>query len=415
MAVSTQDIPPDPPRRESGPGRRLREARLARGLSLEEVAARLRLEVRTIERLEADAYAELPAPTFVRGYLKGYARVLDLAPEPIVAAYDSNEFSPPALVPDISSKAEARSTDIPVRLATYLVIGAVGVLLVLWWQSQISHPLDPPPEVTQELATEELIAEGLPAGETPGESGVESRVLPDVGEGDPLRSPQVGTDTFLPPPAEGRAIAGGSQTGASPEARGRDQRRALDLDAYAAELEPGTPVPAPQALGPAPQAGAPEVETRGASEAVVGALAGQPVPVPAPVPSGETASASAPPASPSGRAAVATAAEEDRLRIELEHESWVEVYGRDDERLYYALARPGETIDISGEAPFRIVLGYARDVQVEFNGEPIDYSAHLTRGMARFTLGESADDPEATPPRSDAVAATGRYLRAEEP
>ena len=82
-----------------GPGRRLSDTRQAANLSLGEVASRLHLDLDTIRALEADDYDRLPAPTFVRGYLRGYARLLDLPPGPILEAFDQRGLTPPELVP----------------------------------------------------------------------------------------------------------------------------------------------------------------------------------------------------------------------------------------------------------------------------------------------------------------------------
>ncbi|WP_139558968.1 RodZ domain-containing protein [Methylotetracoccus oryzae] len=71
-----------------GPGRALREARVARGLSIEEVAGKLHLAVPTVRALETDDYAGLPPAIFIRGYLKNLARLLGLEPNQIVEAYE---------------------------------------------------------------------------------------------------------------------------------------------------------------------------------------------------------------------------------------------------------------------------------------------------------------------------------------
>lgn len=67
------------------PGAMLAEARRRRGLSIADLARRMRLQPRQIEALEADDFARLPGATFVRGALRGYARLLDLDPEPLLA------------------------------------------------------------------------------------------------------------------------------------------------------------------------------------------------------------------------------------------------------------------------------------------------------------------------------------------
>ena len=71
-----------------GPGARLRQAREEADRSVSEISAALHIDTKTIEALEADSFDRLPGPTFVRGYMRGYARELGLSPEPILKAYD---------------------------------------------------------------------------------------------------------------------------------------------------------------------------------------------------------------------------------------------------------------------------------------------------------------------------------------
>ena len=121
---------------DGGPGAHLRRAREAANMSVADVADALFLHPDKIEALESDTFDRLAAPTFVRGYLHGYARVLGLPPAPILDMYDRQGFGPPPLAPDGSETKQAHTSDLPVRLATYAV-GAVLVLLVgLWWRSQ---------------------------------------------------------------------------------------------------------------------------------------------------------------------------------------------------------------------------------------------------------------------------------------
>lgn len=68
------------------PGAALRGARVARGLSVEEVAHALKLAPRQIEAIEADAFDRLRGLTFARGFVRNYARHLGLDAEPLVAA-----------------------------------------------------------------------------------------------------------------------------------------------------------------------------------------------------------------------------------------------------------------------------------------------------------------------------------------
>lgn len=75
-------------------GKVLAAAREKIGLSVEDAARQLRLSPRQIEALEADDYARLPGKTFLRGFVRNYARLLQIDPEPLLA--DSLEMNSPA-------------------------------------------------------------------------------------------------------------------------------------------------------------------------------------------------------------------------------------------------------------------------------------------------------------------------------
>lgn len=131
----------NPPKSEESPsmeslGQRLREAREARGLSRQDAATRLRLQVKLVRALEEDDNDSLPPPAFVVGYLRSYARLLGLAEDEVLAAYRAQgDTAPPPIMSNVHRHAQPRATDLPVRLVTYGLIGGLGVLLTLWWLS----------------------------------------------------------------------------------------------------------------------------------------------------------------------------------------------------------------------------------------------------------------------------------------
>jgi cytoskeleton protein RodZ len=133
-----------------GPGARLAQARRDLHLTHEEVAAKLHLASRQIQALEEDDYSVLPGPTYVRGYLKSYALLLGLAPEPVLEAHARSIARPAA--PDYSTIArqkEITSEHHQVRFVTYVVIVIVIGLAFAWWQGRepnAPHPLLAPPQ-----------------------------------------------------------------------------------------------------------------------------------------------------------------------------------------------------------------------------------------------------------------------------
>jgi transcriptional regulator with XRE-family HTH domain len=65
-------------------GHILREAREARGLTLAQVQEKIRINVRFLDALETGKYEQLPTPVHIRGYLRNYARFLELDPKPLL-------------------------------------------------------------------------------------------------------------------------------------------------------------------------------------------------------------------------------------------------------------------------------------------------------------------------------------------
>lgn len=69
-------------------GQYLRSQRTTRAMSLEELSARTRIRLQTLEALERDDYAALPAEVTVKGFLRSYARCLDLNERDVLARYE---------------------------------------------------------------------------------------------------------------------------------------------------------------------------------------------------------------------------------------------------------------------------------------------------------------------------------------
>lgn len=72
-----------------GYGQLLAEARAEKGLSLADVAAKLKLTVRQVEALEAEAADQLPGDVFLRGFARNYGRLLELDPDDLIVPMDA--------------------------------------------------------------------------------------------------------------------------------------------------------------------------------------------------------------------------------------------------------------------------------------------------------------------------------------
>ncbi len=79
----------------AGPGSMLRSAREARDMTQQDVCDSLNLLVRVVNDIETDNYLRLPPATFTRGYLRAYAKLLEIDSQNIVAAFDAAIASNP--------------------------------------------------------------------------------------------------------------------------------------------------------------------------------------------------------------------------------------------------------------------------------------------------------------------------------
>lgn len=82
----------------AGCGQRLRLAREAAGLSVDEVATRLHMPTRVVRSLEAEDWSRLGAPVFVRGQVRSYSRLLGLMTAPMMDALNVAQIEPAQLV-----------------------------------------------------------------------------------------------------------------------------------------------------------------------------------------------------------------------------------------------------------------------------------------------------------------------------
>lgn len=103
-----------------------RELRLAKGLSLEEVARATRVGRGYLEALETDALDQLPAPVFTKGFIRSYCQVLGEPPDEALLRYRElvgESLSPmPTLTPSRRIESPSRGP-VLVSLVLLIVLG----------------------------------------------------------------------------------------------------------------------------------------------------------------------------------------------------------------------------------------------------------------------------------------------------
>ncbi len=279
-------------------GKQLRKLREERNLSALDIANELYLDVSLIDALENEETDKLPESSFIKGYLRNYARTLDVPCDDIIKAFEvvcsAADDSP--CIQRISKVKETTSQDRGPRYATWGLVAGGFILLGAWWWAEIL------PNST-ERKPDNVVAETFKSS------------LQDEEKNELQADIQV----------DGESVAVSSL--------------------MVSEVVPPKPV---EVAEPMPQESV---------EAVVVE----------PADNGEKL---------------------QTLHLVFTQDSWVEIKDSTGKRLLYDMGREGTSRDLAGVAPFKILLGNASSVLLDFNDERIDHTPFQRNGIARFTLGE---------------------------
>ncbi|HEY0135944.1 MAG TPA: helix-turn-helix domain-containing protein, partial [Nannocystis sp.] len=91
QGIDVEDVPVHSPVEDAGEasvGERLRQARTAAGLTLEQVSAGTRIRVPLLRELEADRLGPASSAVYTRGHIRAIAAVVGVDPAPIVRLFD---------------------------------------------------------------------------------------------------------------------------------------------------------------------------------------------------------------------------------------------------------------------------------------------------------------------------------------
>lgn len=319
-------------------GERLRTAREELGLSQQAVAERLCLKVSTVRDIEDDkAPAEL-ASTFLRGYIRSYARLVRIPEEELLPMMEKQAPIRAAKVAPMQSFSlgkRRKKRDGWLMSFTWLILFVVvGLTGAWWWQNHKAQQ--------EEIST---MAD---------QSSAELSASNGNSQSVPLN------------------------TGDSSAAADNSAQQAVQTpDAQSAPATDSTPAQAPAAT-------AQQKTTPADSSAVV-------APSQAPV---DNAQATTPPASasnaalPTDQAAVTNpAADPNALVMNFNADCWLEVTDATGKKLFSGMQRKDGNLNLAGQAPYKLKIGAPAAVQIQFQGKPVDLSRFIrTSQVARLTV-----------------------------
>jgi cytoskeleton protein RodZ len=312
---------PAPP----GFGYALAQARVRVGLSVEQLAARVRLHPKQLRAIENEELHLLPAPAYVNGFVRNCARELGLNSGPLIDDFNAKVklrgLSPNA--PDLGSGGPVPSQLLDDRGWRHLVLAGIVIALVCALLIGVRMAQSGNPDRKQ--AAPRPAAAHAPGSDTPG-------------------APQA-------PGAAGGA--GAAPPGAAPGAPGG---------------APPSPMRAP-ATTSSPEASAMSAASAGSSSEATRVDAG----------------GSRIPVATLARAAGATSG----LVLRFSERSWVEVSQPDGRVLLSRSGEPGSIELVNSPAPLVLVIGRADAVQVEYRGQPVNLKPYVNNnGVARVMLAD---------------------------
>lgn len=313
------------------PGERLREARNARKLDLEAAAEQMNLSVSVLRALENDDYRALPSSTFIKGYIRSYARMLRLPPDDLVRAFEYQTGVHSSMDEQHPLPEKVVKKGPPKALLLVAFLALLGVLYLLFFTGGEDAADNEAPAAAASQTSETSEA----AGESAAGSEADSRQLIDP--------PVIESRTEPLPRAE--------------EAPQQPEASAPATSPVTAEFSTAEP-PATAVREPENQVAEPVSESPTAENNL-----------PEPTSGFE-----------SGAAGV--------LRMSFSDDCWVEIRNPQGKLIHGNLHRAGSVYEKTLTEPFEVKLGNGNAVQLSYNGDPVAVAPSKRTSVARLSFGQ---------------------------
>ncbi len=338
---------------EDGVGEYLRKSREALNLGRAEVADGMHLKENIIAALEEDDSDALPSPVFIQGYLRKYARLLDIPEEPLLKAYKQqephkrNKKNGPLAGSPIKPKISGSHAI--VRLITWFIVLGLMALLVIWWQGGMQWPIGQAEE-SQPATTQDIKLEGdLSLSEE------------NQGEQHPLELVAIKSATISEAEPQSEAVVSDdSQTVSIQEALPSSYLPAEVVEndtlddqvasvVEAEEIEAGVTdeIAAAQELELDPVISAADITEQITSSSINYA---------------------------------------NSIVVEFSDACWTEIRGFNNSYKLLGNMQKGERHVLGGEPPYSFILGNSQAATLTVKGQEFDIEAHSTGNVARFVL-----------------------------
>jgi cytoskeleton protein RodZ len=326
----------------------LQQERQRLGLNEKKVADQLHITIHYVKALESNSYEKLPGAVFAKGYLKSYALLLGLDFEDLMSRYDEfthQQNAESAQERRLLIALDKKDRNKPLVIVS-LIIFVTG-FLVLW------------------LANSYFSKESV--SDVPASVEGAQNIRPALSQ---VNESQVTTPPQLTLEVE-------TEENSAPTDQSTITPSLEELSVIASEplveVDLGSNVDSSSAVisETSGSEGSPSLEDlASASQAL------------------RVEQAAGAKASSQPRVITIEAIGRDLLRISFIGESWIEVNDSESRQIYRDIREAGDVLEITGSAPFNILLGDAPFISMSLNGDEIDLSADIRiDNSARLTVG----------------------------
>lgn len=309
------------------------QARETLGLSQADVAGQLYLTTSFIQYIDEGAFEKIPNLAFIKGYLRSYARVVNLVGDDVVKCYQPHAAVPgesPFLDVTVEQVGPANFTG-PVAQT-----GAIGLAIILllflgvWWLTSeeesapfdISTPVANAAPGARNAEPFEYMHDADQLTENVADQSDQAMVIePD--NADSITPDRFAFDSATPPDEEGATDA------------------AAGFKANLMPIEPPSRVSV-------------ERRTEAGHQFIRLAAGG-----------------------------------EDHIEFNFNGECWLEIADATGQSIYGDLNQKGDVINVFGMAPFRILVGRAQSVTIRYNDRDVNLVPHILNDTAKLVLGRN--------------------------
>mgnify|MGYP000745963561 CR=1 FL=1 len=327
-----------------GPGQILSEAREKMGLTQQQVADKLNFRTTLVKDIEADNFDHSLPATFNRGYLKNYAKLVEVSADEILAGYEMLNVAKKqgAEMQSFSKQTKKQAENNLVMWISYLILALLIGSTALWW-IQDTNKSDSDNNPANNAA--------IHSAENKGNATSSNKLNDDL--------PSETAENSAINPATVTTLSQTLKDDAPSQLKAEDNSEIESASTLANNSEEKSPITSNLMDSTS-------IENQAAGET-----------------SNTEQSDSALANNESNEIDFGPL---EAATFVFSGDCWVNIYDATGERIAWGIKKSGYVMNISGQAPFTITLGKPELVSIEFENETVDMSQFSRGNIAKFNL-----------------------------